>query len=175
MKVGRQERVEKVEKIKAYLEDADSLILSDYRGLTVGQITAIRREMAKQEASLHVHKNRFVKIALKDKNYPPELIEKLSGPNAMIYVKGDVSQALKVLFDFAKKEYPIEVRGSFSDNTFMDSKESEKLSKLPSRELMLSMLLGTMQAPVQQFARGLKEIITSFARVVQEYAEKKKE
>ncbi len=174
MKPGRMQRQEKVEKIKQYLDNSDSFVISDYRGLTVEQISEIRRELMKHEAEMHVHKNRFIKIALKDKEYPQEVIEQMTGPNAVVYVQGDISEVLKTLFGYVKKEYPIEVRGSYVDTGFLDKQQSETLSNLPSKEVMLAMVMGTMQAPVRNFASGLQEVIASFARAVQAVADSKK-
>ena len=176
MKPGRIQRQEKVDKIKQYLDSADSFVISDYRGLSVEQISEIRRELMKHGSEMHVHKNRFIKIALKDKEYSQEVIEKMTGPNAIVYVQGgDASAVLKTLFGYMKQTYPIEVRGSYIDNHFLDEKQSEALSKLPSKEVLLAILMNTMQAPVRNLASGLQEVITSFVRVVQSLADSKKD
>lgn len=175
MKPGRMQRQEKVEKIKAHLSSAQALVISDYRGLTVEQITELRRELAKHSTEFHVHKNRFMKIAFKDKNYPQALIDQMTGPNAVAYVQGDINPVLKTIYDFTKQRYPVKVRGSYIGNAFFDASQSSALSKLPSREAMLSIFIGTVQAPIQKFANCLNEVMARFVRTMAAVADKKKE
>ena len=173
IKEGQIIRRKKVSDIVNNFNNADSLVFNDYRGLSVLQISEIRRALRDKGAFMHVHKNRLVKHAVREKQYPENIEEHLSGPTAITYIKGDPTPVLKALFEFAKKEYPIAVRGAFIDNTVFDASEAEKISKLPTKEELIARFMATMQAPTQNLAMALNDIITRFARVLQAVADSK--
>lgn len=166
MKAGRALRKEKVYEIVEKFNVADSLIFNDYRGLSVPQIGTIRKALREKGATIHVHKNRLAKHAVREKKYDSRVEEYLSGPTAIAYVKGDASPILKILFQFIKQEYPIAVRGAYVDNVVLNATDAEKLSKLPGREELLAMLLATLNAPVQNVAAALHDVIVRFVRVL---------
>ncbi len=174
MKEGQRLREEKINAIVEKLDSSDSLIFNDYRGLSVLQISTIRKALREKEARIHVHKNRLVKHAVRKKKYDTAIEEYLYGPTAIAYVKGDASPVLKILFQFIKEDYPIAVRGAYVDNVVLNATDAEKISKLPGREEMLATLLATLNAPAQSFALALNDVIVRFVRALSTVADIKK-
>jgi len=129
-------------------------IFTDYRGMTVEQITTLRRNLLKKDAAYRVVKNRFAKIALTQLDRNSD--EQLTGPTAIAMVRGEEANLVaKDLFQAAKDGAPLVVKGALLDGAFMNAEEIEAFSKLPSRLELISMLMGTMKAPVQKLAATL--------------------
>ncbi len=174
IKAGQELRKQKVNAIVEKFDAADSLVFNDYRGLTVSQISSVRKALREKGAKMHVHKNRLVKHVVRAKKYDAGVEEYLQGPTAITYIQGDASPVLKVLFQFIKDEYPLVVRGAYVDNTVLNATDAEKLSKLATREELLASLLGTLNAPVQNFALALNDVIVKFVRVLNAVGDSKK-
>lgn len=174
VKSGRNTRMLHVKTIADRLEQSDYFVVNDYRGLTVEQITEVRREIASHGARMHVQKNTLTKIALADKDYPENVGDLLEGPSAITYVQGDISPVLKVLFKYDKdKNFPLHVKGAFLDGVVVDRDVAKKVSSLPSKEQLIAMLMGVMQAPVRNMAVGLKDVIARLARGLQAVSDNK--
>lgn len=175
IKEGRANRQKKIDAIAQKLEGAKALIFNDYRGLSVLQISEIRKALREKGARMHVQKNRLAKRAAEDKKYPADLVAHLSGPTAITYVAGDEAMpVLKTLFEFVKKDYPLSVRAAFIENTVFNAEDAQRLSMLPSRDELLSMLMRTLNAPVQKLALTLNEIPTRVVRTLSAIADSKK-
>lgn len=145
---------EAVKALKDEFAQYSGYIFTDYRGMTVEQITTLRRNLAKREAAYRVVKNRFAKIALEQLDNKAD--EQLVGPTAIALVKGDDANLVaKDLFQAAKDGAPIEVKGAMLDGKFMAPEDVEAFSKLPSRLELIASLMGTMKAPVQKLAATL--------------------
>ena len=174
IKKGRATRIAQVQHIAEKVKDSESLIINDYRGLTVSQISEVRREIAPLGAKMHIHKNKLMKIALSEAGYPEEVNEHLQGPSAFTYIKGDVSPVLKSLFKYVKDDaYRFSVKGAYIDGVVVGEKKAEAISKLPSRDILLSQLLSVMQGPTRKLAVGLNDVIARLARVLKEVSNNK--
>ena len=174
VKLGRQERIEKINKVVSKLKDAESLVMNDYRGLTVEQISALRRELSPLGATLHIEKNKLIKIALSQEGFSEELNTLLEGPTAVAYVKGDISPVLKVLFKYNNDDaVKFSVKGACVDGVLLDSASAMVVSKLPSRDQLIGQLMGVMNAPLRDFALSLNDVIIRAARALQAIADKK--
>jgi large subunit ribosomal protein L10 len=139
-----------MDEFKAY----DGFIFADYRGMTVEQITKLRRNLREKDAAFRVVKNRFAKIALT--NMDMESDEHLTGPTAIALAKGDGANLVaKDLFNIARDGAPIKVKGALIDGMRFDAAQIEAFSKLPTRLELISSLMGTMKAPVQKLAATL--------------------
>lgn len=133
----------------------DSFIFTDYRGMTVEQITKIRKTLMKQENYYRVVKNNYARIALKALNHEVDDAQ-LKGPTGVVLVKGDTTNtAAKVLFDAKAEGAKLDVKGGLVDGKFMDAAMLEAYSKLPAKNDLLAMLMATMKAPVQKLAATL--------------------
>ncbi len=150
-----QAKEDAVAALKTEFADYSGYIFTNYRGMTVEQITKIRRELRKDESVYKVVKNRYAKIALNELNHKGA-DENLVGPTAIALVKGDTANVVaKVLFQAAKDGTPVEVKGALIGEELMDAAKIEALSKLPTKLELISSLMGTMKAPVQKLAATL--------------------
>ena len=146
-----------VEEISAGIKDAQSVVLVDYRGLTVAQDTELRRELREAGVVYKVYKNTMINFAIKDTEFE-DLAQHLEGPTAIAVCKDDATAAARVLYKFAKNAEALEVKGGIVDGAYYDEAGLKKLANIPSREVLLSKLLGSLQSPVANFARVIKQI-----------------
>ena len=139
----------------------DGFIFTDYRGMTVEQITSIRKNLRKDEAAYRVVKNRYAKIALKDLD-KGGAEDQMVGPTAVALVKGDTANVVaKVLFGAAKDGVNIQVKGALLNGELLSSEQIEAISKLPTKLELIASLMGTMKAPVQKLAATLLAYVES--------------
>lgn len=146
-----------VDEISAVIKDAQTVVLVDYRGLTVEQDTILRKQLREAGISYKVYKNTFMNFAFKGTDCEG-LTDLLEGPSAMAACDTDATAAARVLCKFAKTAPALEIKGGVVEGTVYDAKGIEQISNIPSREELLSRLLGSMQSPVTNFARVLKQI-----------------
>lgn len=151
-----------VAEVSAEVAGAQSIIVAEYRGLEVGDITVLRANARKADVYLRVLKNTLVRRAVAGTSFEG-LAEKMVGP--LIYgISKDPVGAAKLLHDFGKSNQKLVVKAGAMPNYVMDAEGVKALASMPSREELLSKLLGTMQAPITQFVRTLNEIPTKFVR-----------
>lgn len=150
-----------VEEISANIKDAQSVVVVDYRGLTVAQDTELRKSLREAGVTYKVYKNTYMTRAFKDTDFEA-LAPYLEGPSAVAISKDDATAPARVLSNFAKKAEQLEIKGGVVEGTLYDAKGMEKIASIPSREALISKLLGSLQSP-----------ITNFARVMNQVAEKK--
>lgn len=145
-----------VKQLKDELGQYSGFIFADYRGLTVAQITDLRRQLRAKEASCHVVKNRYAKIAFKELGHDG-FDQHLVGPTAVVGAKGDDHNAVaKIVYEVVKNtDKKLQVRGSLLDGQHFDAEQTEAFAKLPGRLELISMLMATMKAPVQKLAATL--------------------
>ena len=151
-----------VAEVSAEVANAQSIIVAEYRGLGVVDLTALRANARKSGVYLRVVKNTLVRRAIAGTPFEG-LSAKLVGP--LIYgISKDPVAAAKLLNDFAKGNDKLTIKIGAMPNYVMDVAGVKALASMPSREELLSKLLGTMQAPITQFVRTLNEIPTKFVR-----------
>ena len=151
-----------VAEVSAVVANAKSIIVAEYRGLEVGDITTLRANARKEGVYLRVLKNTLVRRAVAGTPFEA-LSDKMVGP--LIYgMSTDPVAAAKLLNDFAKGNQKLVLKAGAMPNYVMDEVGVKALATMPSREELLSRLLGTMQAPIAQFVRTLNEVPTKFVR-----------
>lgn len=151
-----------VAEVSAEVANAQSIIVAEFRGLEVGDITTLRADARKSGVYLRVLKNTLVRRAVAGTPFEG-LADKMVGP--LIYgISKDPVAAAKLLNDFGKSNQKLVVKAGAMPNYVMDAEGVKALASMPSREELLSKLLGTMQAPIAQFVRTLNEIPTKFVR-----------
>jgi len=151
-----------VAEVSAEVANAQSIIVAEYRGLGVVDLTVLRANARKSGVYLRVVKNTLVRRAIAGTPFEG-LSAKLTGP--LIYgISKDPVAAAKLLNDFAKGNEKLTIKIGAMPNYVMDAVGVKALATMPSREELLSKLLGTMQAPITQFVRTLNEIPTKFVR-----------
>ena len=151
-----------VAEVSAKVAGAQSIIVAEYRGLEVGKITVLRAQARQSGVYLRVLKNTLVRRAVTGTPFEG-LKDAMVGP--LIYgISTDPVAAAKTLHEFAKGNDKLVVKAGAMPNYVMDAEGVKALATMPSREELLSRLLGTMQAPVAQFVRTLNEVPTKFVR-----------
>jgi large subunit ribosomal protein L10 len=171
----QQYKVDAVAAIREAVEECPNLYFSDYRGLTVSQITELRGRLRDRGTRFTVVQNRYTRIALQDLGYAGTE-PFLTGPTALALVPGggDLSAVSKALLDFGRTT-SLEVKGGYVEGRAIGPGEVTALSRLPGREQLLATLMGAMNAPIRNFVSVLQASVAQVARVLQAVAERKAE
>lgn len=146
-----------VAEISELLNGAASAVVVDYRGLTVAQDTALRKTLREAGVSYKVYKNTMIKRAAEGTDFAA-LEPALEGPTAIAVSKDDATVAARVLAEFAKKADKLEIKAGVIEGNYYDEKGMQVIATIPSREILLGRLLGSMQSPITNFARVLNQI-----------------
>ena len=146
-----------VSEIKELLDGAETAVVVDYRGITVAQDTELRKKLREAGISYKVYKNTMIRFAAKDTAFEA-LDPVLEGPTAIAVSKTDATAPARILAEFAKTAPALEIKGGVVEGIFYDAKAMEKIASIPSREILLGKLLGSIQSPITNFARVLKQI-----------------
>jgi large subunit ribosomal protein L10 len=160
-----------VAEVAARLAAAQAVIVAEYRGLDVGQVTQLRARARKSGLYLRVLKNTLARRAVQGTPFE-KLADKLVGP-LMYGIAPDPVAGAKVLSEFAKENELFVIKAGAMPNTMMSDKDVKALALLPSREELLAKLMGTMQAPVAKLARTLNEVPGKFVRTLAAYRDAK--
>ena len=148
---------ETVKEISEKAKKSQTIIVCEYRGLTVAQIQEVRRDLHKEKAEMSVYKNSLVERAVDELGYN-DLNNILSGPNAIVFSE-DVIAGAKVIAKYAKRHKDVlVVKGGIVEGRFVDAKGIIEVSKLPGKEGLLSMFLSCLQAPIRSFACAVKAV-----------------
>lgn len=162
-----------VEQYKELLTQSQGIILTDYRGLRVQEMQQMRHSVRDAECDVHVVKNRLMKLALADADLDvPD--EWLIGPTAIAFCHGDVPPVAKRLTEFAK-EAPLSIKGGLLEAQILVPEQVDALAQLPSREVLLANVLGTINAPATQVAGVVASGIRQVLNVLQAYVDKLEE
>lgn len=146
-----------VQAIAEDVKDATSVVLVDYRGLTVAEDTEMRKQLREAGVVYKVCKNTMMKRAFEGTDFA-QLDEYLEGPNAIAISKEDATAPARIICNFAKKAEALEVKAGVVEGSVYDAAGIQELSKIPSREVLLSKLLGSLQSPITNLARVLNQI-----------------
>ena len=146
-----------VEEISELLNGAATAVVVDYRGLTVAEDTELRKQLREAGVVYKVYKNTMINFAIKDTEFA-DLAQHLEGPTAIAVCKDDATAAARVLAKFAKTAEALEIKGGVVDGIYYDAVGIGQIASIPSREVLLSKLLGSMQSPITNFARVIKQI-----------------
>ncbi|HIX25355.1 MAG TPA: 50S ribosomal protein L10 [Candidatus Lachnoclostridium avicola] len=146
-----------VAEISELLNGAASAVVVDYRGLTVEQDTQLRKKLRESDVSYKVYKNTMIRFAVKGTEFEA-LVPHLEGPTALAVSKTDATAPARILADFAKTADKLELKAGVVEGTYYDEKGIQVIATIPSREILLGRLLGSMQSPIANFARVLNQI-----------------
>ncbi len=146
-----------IEEISAAIKDAQSVVLVDYRGLTVEQDTELRKQLREAGINYKVYKNTMMNFAFKGTDCEA-LLPYLEGPSALAISTEDATAPARVLCKFAKTADKLEVKGGIVEGTAYDAAGIISISQIPSREELISRLLGSMQSPITNFARVMNQL-----------------
>lgn len=158
-----------VQEISERIKDAQSIVLVDHRGLTVEQDTQLRRALREAGVTYKVYKNTMMNFAFKGTDFEG-LTSYLEGPSAMAVSTTDATAPARILAQFAKTANKLEIKGGVVEGTVYDAAGIASIATIPSREVLISRLLGSMQSPITNFARVLKQIAEKDGSAVAEEA-----
>jgi large subunit ribosomal protein L10 len=139
------------------LKNSPSTVIVDYRGLSVAQVTELRKQLREAGVEFKVYKNTMTRRAAEQAGIEG-LEEFLTGPNAIAFGAEDVVAPAKILNEFAKKNEALEIKAGVLEGNFVSMEEVKALAELPSREGLLSMVLSVLQAPIRNFALAAKAV-----------------
>ena len=146
-----------VQEIADKFKSAASVVVVDYRGLTVAQVTELRKQLREAGVELKVYKNTLVRRATTEVGHE-ELNEVLTGPNAIAFSAEDVVAPARIINKFAKENEQLEIKAGLIEGAYASVEEIKALAELPSREGLLSMLLSVLQAPIRNLALVTKAV-----------------
>ena len=158
----RADKVAIVDEVAAKLDESVAVFVSEYRGMSVADMAALRGPLREAGAEHKVYKNTLVKLAA-EKAGADALVEHLGGPTALTFVTGDSVAAAKALTDTAKANPSLVVRGGLLGTSAMSADDVKALASLPSREELLARLAGALQAPLTKTAGLLAALPRNFA------------
>ncbi len=146
-----------VDEITEKFKNSPSTIIVDYRGLSVAQVTELRKQLRDAGVEFKVYKNSMTRRAAEAASITG-LEEFLTGPNAVAFGSEDVVAPAKILNEFAKSNEALEIKAGVLEGNFVSAEEVKALAELPSREGLLSMVLSVLQAPIRNFALAAKAV-----------------
>ena len=146
-----------VNEIKEKLEKAGSMVLVSARGLSVAQDTEMRKALREANVDYKVYKNTMINLAVKETAFEA-LVPHLEGPTAVVISYDDATAAAREVIKFVDKYEPMTFKAGVVDGVYYDENTIQKIAKIPSRDELLSRLLGSFKAPMSSFARVVKEI-----------------
>jgi large subunit ribosomal protein L10 len=169
--VPRAEKEARVAELKGRIEASDALLLAEYRGLTVADITELRRALSESGAKFSVVKNTLMRRAAVDAQIA-ELESFFEGPTAVAFVAGDAVAAAKKVVDAAKKFPTLVIKGGYLDGRVLSAEEARALADLESREAMLSKIAGLMKSEMSRAASMFQSLQSQFLGLLDAYKEK---
>ena len=163
---------QKIEYYKKQFENAKVAVVADYRGLSVEEITELRRGLQAQEADLTVTKNTLCKVAAKDSSF--EVIgELMQGPTAIAFGYGDEVTAAKVLAKFIKENKKGEILGAVLEGKVLSADEAKQLASMPSKEELYAKILGSINSPASGIVYSVNGVMSALVRAIDAVAKQK--
>ena len=158
----RPEKVAVVDEVREKLSGADAAILTEYRGLKVGELAQLRTSLRGVGGEYKVYKNNLVRFAARDLGLDA-LGDLLTGPTAIAFVRGDAAGVAKAIRDYSRANPTLVIKGTVLGGKVLDAKGTAALADLPSRDVLLAQLAGAFQAPLAKFAGLLQALPRNFA------------
>lgn len=172
--MATKKKKETVKELNHLFHDSTVLIFTDYRGLKVSDITALRRQLRDKGVEFHVTKNTLAELAASKANLDA-MAPMLDGPTAIAFVGDDIPGAAKVITDFVRTSKILQIRGGLMGKTPITPDQVNDLTKILSREQYISQMLGAMKAPIQSIVNVLNAPIQGFVNVLNAHLDKLKE
>ncbi|MGQ9600533.1 MAG: 50S ribosomal protein L10 [Anaerolineae bacterium] len=170
MAIPKSKKEQMVTEYAEQMARSQAIILADYRGLTVAQLTELRRRLREQNCGFQVIKNTLFKLALAQAGISAPT-DQLQGPIAAGYCFGEVPPVAKTLFDFTKEAESLQIKGAILGNQFLDPAGAQALASLPPREVLLAQLLGALQGPMSNLAATITAPLRELVQVLKARSE----
>ena len=152
--------------MKAALLDSKFTVVSDYQGTTVSELTQLRREIQKAGGNLTIAKNTLIKLAVSEKPYSGDMSSFLAGPTALVYTSGDPVPVAKALTEYIKKVKKTTIKGGILEGKKVSGEDISNIASLPSREQLISKMLGSLNAPAQNLVYALTGVSRNLVYVL---------
>ena len=165
-------KVSSIGELKELFEKSADFIFTDYRGLTVEQITDLRKQLRVKEAQYKVVKNNFARLAFEELSVP-DVSEHLVGPTAIAVSPKDSNEVAKIILEFAKEVPALKLKGGLIGPSVYSYQQMDDFSKLPGKMELISMLMSVMNGPSRNLVSALNDIPSRLVRTVQAVADKK--
>jgi large subunit ribosomal protein L10 len=162
--MAQQWKIDEIEKLKEELKEYSNFVFTDYRGMNVEQMSNLRKVLRRKGAQFHVVKNRFVKRAMKELGFDG-LDGFLVDPTALVYSTIDLSEVSKALVD-AAKDTSLHLKGGYAEGAVLTAEGIQRISKLPSRQVLIARTLGMLNAPIAGFVYTLGGLVPKFLRAL---------
>ncbi|MGN0701711.1 MAG: 50S ribosomal protein L10 [Lentihominibacter sp.] len=162
MKKAYIEKQAIIDEIKDKFERAESAVVIDYMGITVAQADAMRKKLREANVDYTVYKNTLVKRAIDGTDFAP-MAEALEGPSAFAFSYDDATAPARVLNEAIKEFKKMEFKGGFVEGEYYDKEAIVQIASIPSREVLISKFMGSIQSPISSFARVVSQIAESKA------------
>lgn len=164
--MNRQEKVQNVADLRGCLATAGAALLTEYRGLTVADLSRLRQELREVNGEYRVAKNRLVRLALVDTPFV-SLTELLKGQNGLALGYGDPVALVRVVTRYAREQGKLVIKGGVAEGSFIAPEKLEEVARIPSREALLAQLLRLIQAPATQLLRTIQEPGAGLVRLLE--------
>ena len=170
--MNRQQKESVVSDFKKMFTESPATFVINYKGLSVNRLQKLRQELRQNGSLLRVTKARLMKIAVQDVEKVCDLQSDFKDQIGVVFTKDDAIAAIKTLTSFSKENKHLDIISGFFESKLVSQEEILTLSKLPSREILLGMLLNAMQGPIVKFVRTLNTPITQLLYVLKQVEEK---
>ncbi|MDR1867506.1 MAG: 50S ribosomal protein L10 [Treponema sp.] len=164
-------KTDSIQNLKGVFEAGSDYIFAEYRGMTVEKITALRKQLRAKGAQFKVVKNNFARIAFQELGIS-SVSQYLTGPTAVAIASKDPNEVTKLLFDFAKEEQMLKIKGGLIGTIPYDVEQIEAFSKLPGRLELIAMLMSVMNGPIRNVTVALNDIPGRLVRTLKAIADK---
>jgi large subunit ribosomal protein L10 len=169
----QENKTRAIQAIKDVLGLSKDFIFTDYRGLTVEQITTLRKQLRAKGVHYKVIKNNFARIAFEQLSAPSQVADYMVGPTAVAIAPRDSNEVAKILLSFAQETPALRVKGALIGDSVYNAQETEAFSKLPGRLELISMLMSVLNAPARNLVGALNDIPARLVRTVKAVGDKK--
>ena len=168
----KEEKVEAVQELRERIEGSNSLLLTDYRGLTVSDITTLRKALREAGAEYKVVKNTLFRLAA-EKLADSGVYDLLVGPTAVAFVHNDPIAPAKTIMDFAKDHKELEVKGGYVEGRLLAADQIQALARIPPKEVLLAQLVWSIRSPISGLVGTLQGLMSNLVYTVQAVADQK--
>ncbi|HSZ12500.1 MAG TPA: 50S ribosomal protein L10 [Solirubrobacteraceae bacterium] len=170
--MNRDQKAVAIAEIASHIDESDAIFAVDYRGITVAQVAELRAKLRESDATFKVVKNSLTERAA-DQVGAESLKDFLAGPTALTFVRGDVATAAKTVADYARATQLLPFKGGLMEGATLDVDQIRSLSRLPSREVLYSQLVGVVASPIGGLVRSLGGLLGGLAVALGQVRDKK--
>ena len=168
----QESKTKAIAELKDSFDGGNDFVFTDYRGLTVEQITNLRKQLRAKDAQFKVVKNNFAIVAFQQLE-TPDVSSYMVGPTAIAISPKDSNETAKILFDFAKEAPALQIKGALVSGTIYNAEQTEAFSKLPGKLELISMLMSVMNGPARNLAAALNDVPSRVVRTIKAIADQK--